>query len=36
VEERSMRRFIDLLRAQSFVQKNPIPALPLPAPAETP
>ncbi len=36
VEERSMRRFIDLLRAQSFILKNPIPALPLPAPAETP
>jgi peptidyl-prolyl cis-trans isomerase SurA len=36
VEERSMRRFIDLLRAQSFILKNPIPALPLPAPEDVP
>lgn len=31
VEERSMRRFIDGLRAGTFVMRNPIPALPLPA-----
>jgi hypothetical protein len=36
VEERSMRRFIDNLREQTFIQRNPIPSLPLPAPAETP
>ena len=28
VQERSMRRFIDGLRAESFVLRNPIPALP--------
>ncbi len=36
VEERSMRRFIDTLRSQTFVQKHPIPSLPLPAPTEPP
>lgn len=36
VEERSMRRFIDTLRSQTFVQRHPIPSLPLPAPADTP
>lgn len=36
VEERSMRRFIDNLRSATFVQKNPIPALPVDAPAEAP
>ena len=32
VEERSMRRFIDGLRAATFVQRNPIPDLPAAAP----
>ncbi|MDZ7630759.1 MAG: peptidylprolyl isomerase [Gemmatimonadaceae bacterium] len=36
VEERSMRRFIDGLRAASFVQRNPIPGLPAAAPVEEP
>lgn len=35
VEERSMRRFIDGLRAGTFVQRNPIPELPAAAPAPT-
>ncbi|MBC7844490.1 MAG: peptidylprolyl isomerase [Gemmatimonadaceae bacterium] len=35
VEERSMRRFIDGLRASTFVQRNPIPELPAAAPAPT-
>lgn len=34
VEERSMRRFIDTLRSQTFIQRNAIPSLPLPAPEE--
>jgi peptidyl-prolyl cis-trans isomerase SurA len=33
VEERSMRRFIDGLRAGTFVLRNPIPELPAAAPA---
>ncbi len=33
VEERSMRRFIDSLRAGTFVLRNPIPELPAAAPA---
>ena len=33
VEERSMRRFIDGLRAAAFVQRNPIPGLPADLPA---
>ena len=28
IQERSMRRFIDNLRAESFVMRNPIPSLP--------
>ena len=36
VEERSMRRFIDSLRAGTFVLHNPIPELPAAAPAEAP
>ena len=36
VEERSMRRFIDHLRAESFVLRNPIPALPVAAPEGEP
>jgi len=36
VEERSMRRFIDGLRAQTFVLRNPIPDLPAAAPATSP
>ncbi len=36
VEERSMRRFIDHLRAESFVLRNPIPALPVVAPEGEP
>ena len=35
VEERSMRRFIDGLRASTFVLRNPIPELPAAAPAPT-
>jgi hypothetical protein len=35
VEERSMRRFIDGLRAATFVLRNPIPELPAAAPAPT-
>ncbi len=36
VQERSMRRFIDSLRAGMFIQRNPIPALPVAAPDEPP
>ena len=36
VEERSMRRFIDGLRAATFVLRNPIPELPAAAPAAEP
>lgn len=36
VEERSMRRFIDGLRAATFVLRNPIPDLPAPAPVAEP
>ncbi len=36
VEERSMRRFIDGLRAATFVQRNPIPELPAALPAPEP
>ena len=36
VEERSMRRFIDGLRAQTFVQRHPIPSLPAAVPTEEP
>jgi len=36
VEERSMRRFIDHLRAETFVLRNPIPALPVSAPEDEP
>ncbi len=36
VDERSMRRFIDGLRASTFVLRNPIPGLPAPAPVEPP
>ncbi len=36
VDERSMRRFIDALRAGTFVLRNPIPGLPAPAPVEAP
>ena len=32
IEERSMRRFIDGLRARTFVLRNPIPELPVSAP----
>jgi len=34
VQERSMRRFIDSLRTGMFVQRNPIPGLPVAAPDE--
>jgi len=36
VEERSMRRYIDNLRAVTFILRNPIPALPLATPADEP
>jgi peptidyl-prolyl cis-trans isomerase SurA len=36
VEERSMRRFIDGLRAGTFVLRNPIPELPAAAPVTPP
>mgnify|MGYP000113434978 CR=1 FL=1 len=36
VDERSMRRFIDALRASTFVLRNPIPGLPAAAPVEGP
>ncbi len=36
VDERSMRRFIDHLRANTFVLRNPIPGLPAAAPVEPP
>ncbi len=36
VEERSMRRFIDHLRAETFVLRNPLPALPVAAPEDEP
>lgn len=36
VQERSMRRFIDGLRAQAFILRNPVTELPAPAPVEAP
>ncbi len=36
VDERSMRRFIDGLRARTFVLRNPIPGLPAAVPVEPP
>jgi peptidyl-prolyl cis-trans isomerase SurA len=36
VDERSMRRFIDGLRASTFVLRNPIPGLPAAVPVEPP
>lgn len=36
IEERSMRRFIDVLRGQTFVQRNAIPFLPVEPAAVTP
>ena len=36
IEERSMRRFIDVLRGQTFVQRNAIPFLPVDPAAATP